>query len=68
MIFFVIILIALGAGVYLYFQHAKGGKLLTFSGKSDPLEIARKRYAEGEISREEFAQIEQDLEERRDQP
>jgi putative membrane protein len=31
------------------------------NGKQNPLDIARERYARGEISREEFEQIKKDL-------
>jgi putative membrane protein len=31
------------------------------SGRQNPLDIARERYARGEISREEFEQIKKDL-------
>lgn len=60
---FVILVIIVAAGVLLYsFYRRQGGGAVFGRREDDPVEIARRRYAEGEISREEFEQIKQDLE------
>ena len=39
----------------------RGGSGRGTNGKPDPLDIARERYAKGEISKEEFEQLRKDL-------
>jgi putative membrane protein len=60
---FLILIIIVAAGVLLYsFSRRRGGDAPFGRREDDPVEIARRRYAEGEITREEFGQIKQDLE------
>jgi len=65
---FLILIIIVAAGVILYsFYRRRGGDALFGRREDDPVEIARRRYAEGEITREEFEQIKQDLERDREE-
>jgi putative membrane protein len=65
---FLILIIIVAAGVLLYsFYRRRGGAPLFGRREDDPVEIARRRYAKGEISREEFEQIKRDLEENREE-
>jgi putative membrane protein len=65
---FLILVIIVAAGVLLYsFCRRRGGAPLLGRREDDPVEIARRRYAKGEISREEFEQIKRDLEENREE-
>jgi uncharacterized membrane protein len=58
-----ILIILVGAGVLLYsFYRRRGGGAWFGRREDDPVEIARRRYAEGKISRQEFEQIKRDLE------
>lgn len=62
---FLVLLVAIGFGAYWYFRRRGGGSLFeSESKKENPLEIARRRYASGEISRQEFEQIKRDLEDK----
>ena len=59
---FLVLLAAIGYAIYWYFRRRGGGSLFESERKEEPLEIARRRYASGEISRQEFEQIKRDLE------
>ncbi len=61
MFIFLLLLVAIGFAAYWFFRRRGGGSLFESERKQEPLEIARRRYASGEISRQEFEQIKQDL-------
>jgi uncharacterized membrane protein len=61
-LFILVIIVVAGALAYSYYRR-RGGKDLFPTKSDDALETARQRYANGEISREEFEQIKRDLEE-----
>ena len=61
---FFILLCGLGFAGFIYlivYIIGKQGKGSGPATKNDPLDIARERYAKGEISKEEFEQIKKDL-------
>lgn len=61
---FIILLFGLGfAGIIYLIVHIVGnkGKSESSAGKNNALEIAKERYAKGEISKEEFEQIKKDV-------
>jgi putative membrane protein len=53
-----ILLILLGVAAYFVFS----GKKLIRHGDETPLEILKKRYAKGEVSKQEFEKMKKDLE------
>jgi putative membrane protein len=58
----VIALVILGLLIYVIVRLGKGTKGATKTGAAEtPLEIAKKRYARGEINREEYDKIRKDL-------
>jgi hypothetical protein len=57
----VLLLALVGAGLFLYFQN-RGELPWSKPDEEDPLEIARRRYARGEISSEQFDEIKRNLE------
>jgi len=61
MIMWIIFLIVIGVAVYLIVQAAKS-KGLESPFRETPMEILKKRYAKGEITKEEFEKIKKDLE------
>jgi putative membrane protein len=61
MFLLLILLVVVGWLAYRYIR-GRGGKDMFAPKEEEPLEIARRRYARGEITREEFEQIKQDLE------
>jgi uncharacterized membrane protein len=64
--FFLLILIA-AAGFLAYgYYRRRGGKRLFPQEDDEAMDLATRRYANGEISREEFEQIKRDIEEGRD--
>jgi putative membrane protein len=60
----ILLLIVIGAGIYfIYRSQAKQAGLTGRSREPESaLDIARSRYARGEISREQFEEIRRDLE------
>jgi uncharacterized membrane protein len=57
-----IIIVVAGGLAYSYYR-SRGGKRLFSHEYDDAMDLAKRRYANGEISREEFEQIKEDLEE-----
>lgn len=57
----IIFLIVIGVAVYLIVQATKS-KGLESPFRETPMEILKKRYAKGEITKEEFDKIKKDLE------
>ncbi|MBA7690573.1 hypothetical protein ES703_99102 [subsurface metagenome] len=64
MLVLLVIIVAAGAFAYSYYRK-RGGKGLFSQENDEALDLAKRRYANGEISREEFEQIKRDLEEDR---
>jgi putative membrane protein len=62
MLFFLIVVVAGGFLAYGYYRR-RGGKRLFPQEDDEAMDLARRRYANGEISREEFEQIKRDIEE-----
>jgi putative membrane protein len=58
-LFWIAILAVGGWLIYRWASGSKGGRFTI--GKQDPLTIARERYAKGEITREQFEQLRNDL-------
>ena len=63
----IIWILAIGLGVYLITQMSNSdnehkSQHRTSSEEKSPLEIARERYAKGEITKEEFNEIKEELE------
>ena len=65
MLFFLIFVVAAGFLAYGYYRR-RGGKSLFPPEDDEAMDLARRRYANGEISREEFELIKRDIEERSD--
>lgn len=61
MLFFWIIIIVAVVLVIRWAVGSQGGGSMTGTGHESPLELLKKRYARGEISKEEFEQMKQDL-------
>jgi putative membrane protein len=61
MLVLLVVIIAAGAFAYFYYRK-RGGKGLFSQENNEDMDLAKRRYANGEISREEFEQIKQDLE------
>jgi putative membrane protein len=62
MLIVLVIIVAAGAFAYSYYRK-RGGKGLFSQENDEAMDLAKRRYANGEISREEFEQIKRDLEE-----
>ena len=56
----VFLLALVGAGLYLYFRN-RGELPWSEKDEEDPVEIARRRYARGEITSEQFDEIKRNL-------
>jgi putative membrane protein len=61
MFMWLIFLIVLGVAVYFIIQTSKS-KNVTDEAQETPLDILKKRYAKGEITKEEFDRMKKDLE------
>jgi putative membrane protein len=70
MLIFLALIVAVGFLAYSHFRRREGGRspFEPERREEEPLEIARRRYARGEISREEFERIKRDLEDHRREP
>jgi len=66
MLVLVVVIVAVGAFAYSYYRK-RGGKGLFSPENNEAMDLAKRRYANGEISREEFEQIKQDLEVNREE-
>jgi putative membrane protein len=62
MLIFLIVIVAAGFLAYGYYRR-RGGKRLFPQEDDEAMDLAKRRYANGEISREEFEQIKRDIEE-----
>lgn len=60
-VFWILILVGLGFLIWALFARAVKSRSDAPEAAEDPLAVARIRYARGEISRDEFLQIQQDL-------
>jgi Predicted membrane protein len=56
----ILFLIALGVAIYFIIQTSK--KSATGQGQETPVDILKKRYAKGEITKEEFDRMKKELE------
>lgn len=61
MFFLLIIIVAAGFLAYSYYRR-RGGKRLFPQEDDEAMDLAKRRYANGEISRGEFEQIKRDIE------
>ncbi len=60
---------ALGTAIYLLYRNSKTGTTSRWiSEVKDPLQIAKVRYASGEITREEYEAIRRELEQEQEVP
>lgn len=57
----VLVIAAIAVGYLIYTRYANGKKGDVFGSRRSSLEIAEERYARGEIDREEFEKIKEDL-------
>ena len=64
-IFWMLILVGLGFLVYGLIRRNTEAAANGSSPRDDPMALARIRYARGEITREEFQQIQEDLQDRK---
>jgi uncharacterized membrane protein len=62
MLFLLIVVVAGGFVAYGYYRR-RGGQRLFPQEDDEAMDLARRRYANGEISREEFELIKRDIEE-----
>jgi putative membrane protein len=62
MLIFLAVIVIAGFFVYGYYRR-RGGKKLFPQEDDEAMDLAKRRYANGEISREEFEQIKRDIEE-----
>jgi len=62
MLIFLIVIVAAGFLAHGYYRR-RGGKGLFPQEDDEAMDLAKRRYANGEISREEFEQIKRDIEE-----
>jgi putative membrane protein len=60
LIMFIMMVARLAMGRRMYWMHGYGVHRYGMAG-TDPLEIAKERYARGEINKEQFEQIKKDI-------
>jgi putative membrane protein len=56
-----ILIIVVGVVIYFVLNRSRGAASLTGGSKEPPLDILKRRYAEGEISKEEFERMKDEI-------
>lgn len=60
-IIWILIIAAIAFGIY-FLVRGRGGSIAGLAGKETPMDVLKKRYASGEITKEEFESIKKDIE------
>ncbi len=61
MLFWIVLIAALVVGIIFLIRYLAPGQIMGEKTKDEAMQIAKNRYAHGEISKEEFDQLKKDL-------